>query len=384
MNKLHPNSFPNVLAFAIAVSTFTLLTITGCSSGSAPEPDKDTPSEEMEAKEIKAKSKTSLDLPELELFSNARRQYQSGLYSVARESFSAMKDNYPTGPYAEFSELKVADTHFENGDYARAGQAYEDFTKNRPASSALAYAFLRAGRSFELSSAGVGRDPTPFHKALEIYTTLIERFPNSVYTPAGKYYKRGVDELLATYEKQVIAFYDENSKSKASEMRDREFQKRFGSNSSDFESGGYNKKASLAVGPVSEEKILAARRALQSLPPVKVNNSVQNLAEEQPLADGKFQISSVSCDQTERLVVLLLNPKPSNPILNLAAIKKGDSVELRISDLTTVGEETKTYSCFAEGDMTISSNGLITIKVAVDGANALYIDNPARVILTLN
>jgi outer membrane protein assembly factor BamD len=179
MKKITPSQISSLLLLI-------LLAFSSCSSSSAPDPDS-----EQDAKEIKAKTKSSLDLPELELFSNAKRQYQSGLYSVSRESFGAIKDNYPTGPYAEYSELKVADTHFENSDYQSAGLAYEEFTKNRPASSALAYAFLRAARSFELASAGIGRDPTPLQKALELYNSLIENYPNSVYTPAAKYYRHG-------------------------------------------------------------------------------------------------------------------------------------------------------------------------------------------------
>lgn len=372
---------------ALSNTIFILLAIlliatSSCSSTSELDPDK-----EQDAKEIKAKTKSSLDLPELELFSNAKRQYQSGLYSIARDSFTAIKDNYPTGPFAEFSELKIADTHFENSDYQNAALAYEEFAKNRPASSALPYSLLRAGRSYELSSAGVGRDPTPLHKAVEAYSSLIDRFPNSVYTSAGKYYKRGVEELLAAYEKQVITFYEDKDKTRASRMRDYEFQKKYGSSYADFTPGNYDKKASLAVGPTSEDKLRTAKQKLEQLPPVSPtrlleNNSSKNADIKPP--DGKFIINSVSCDPHERLVVLSLNPKPQNAIAQLTANKHGDSIELHIGELTTVGEETQAYTCFSEGDMTISSSGLLTLRVEAASATALYVDNPARVILTLN
>ena len=364
-----------------ALLVILLMTLSSCSGSSAPDPDK-----ESDAKEIKAKTKSSLDLPEHELFSNAKRQYQSGLYSVARDSFTAIKDNYPTGPFAEFSELKIADTQYENRDYHAAALAYEEFTKNRPASNALPYAYLRTGRSYELSSAGVGRDPTPLNKAIESYTALIERFPNSVYTSAGRYYKHGVEELLAAYAQEVIAFYEDKSKSSAASAREKDFEKKYGSNSTEFEAAKYDKRASLAVGPVSEDKIRQAKQILKSLPALSAARSItQTSAETEKLRppEGKFIVNSVSCDPHEKLVVLTFDPKPQNAVTGLNAVKRGDSIELRITDLTTVGEETKAYTCFSEGDMTISSNGLLTLRVETEGATALYIDNPARVILNI-
>lgn len=377
MGKVLSNSIYYLLALIIFISA-------SCSSSKTLEPESD---KDQDAKEIKAKTKSSLDLPELELFSNAKRQYQSGLYSISRDSFSAIKDNYPTGPFAEFSELKIADSHFENRDYQSAALAYDEFTKNRPASSALPYALLRSGRSYELSSSGVGRDPTPLHKALESYASLIDRFPNSVYTSAGRYYKRGVEELLASYEQQVINFYEEKNKTRAKDVRDREFQKKYGSLSSEFEAGSYDKKASLAVGPTSEDKLINAKQILQKLPPVNMTQpSLQDSpkTERAALPDGKFLVAAVSCDPHEKLVVLSLEPKPQNAIAGLEANKHGDAIEIHIAELTTVGEETKSYTCFSEGDLTISSSGLLTLRGEAQSATALYVENPARVILTLN
>ena len=353
--------------------------LSACSGSSSPEPD------DNDAKEIKAKSKSSLDLPELELFSNAKRQYQSGLYSVARDSFTAIKENYPTGPFAEFAELKIADTLYQNSDYPAAALAYEEFTKNRPASTALAYALLRAGRSYELSSAGVGRDPTPLNKAIENYTALLEKFPDSVYSSAGRYYKRGVEQLLANYAREVISFYEGKSKEDAAKARESSFEKKYGESSSEFDQGNYDKKAALSVGPASERKILAAKKILADLPPL--SESRRNYSEAPKLADiaeGKLIVNSVSCDPKEQLIVLTLNTKPKNPVSALDAIRKGDSIELQVNGLTTIGEETKAYTCFSEGDMTISSSGLLTLRVKAEGAQALYVDNPARIILTLS
>lgn len=350
-----------------------------CSGTSSPEPD------DNEAKEIKAKSKSSLDLPELELFSNAKRQYQSGLYSVARDSFTAIKENYPTGPFAEFSELKIADTLYQNSDYPAAALAYEEFTKNRPASTAIAYSFLRAGRSYELSSAGVGRDPTPLNKAIENYSALLEKFPDSVYSSAARYYKRGVEQLLANYAREVISFYEGKSKEDAARARESSFEKKYGERSSEFEQGNYDRKAALSIGPTSERRILAAKKILAELPPLsEFRENFAETAKPADIPEGKLIVNSVSCDPKERMIVLTLNNKPQNPFVGLDAIKKGDSVELQVNGLTTIGEETKAYTCFSEGDMTISSSGLLTLRVKTEGAQALYVDNPARIVLTLS
>lgn len=361
---------------------FTLVAcclLVACSE-SAPNPEDDSG-----AKEIKTKTKSSLDLPELELFSNARRQYDSSLYSIAQESFEALRDNYPTGPYAEFAELKIAEAHFKTTDYKAAAIAYEEFTKNRPASSAVPYALLRAGRSYELSSAGVGRDPTPLQKAVELYNSLIERFPNSVYIAGAQYFKRGVEELLAAYEQKIITFYDEREKAQASSARDKEFSKRFGAKSDEYEAKEYDKLIALGVGPVSEDKVRIAKRTLQNLhAPTGATVARSGILEAPPVLEaGKFQVSAVSCDAKERLVVLTLDPKPIEGVSSLEPTRRGNALELRVENLTTQGEETKTYTCFSEGDMTISSSGVMTLNSTLPSATALYIENPPRIILRL-
>lgn len=67
----------------------------------------------------------------------------------------------------------------------------------------------------------------------------------------------------------------------------------------------------------------------------------------------------------------------------METVKRGDALELLVKGLTTIGEETKTFTCFSEGDLTLSSKGILSLRTSKNAGTALYVENPARIILTL-
>src|SRR5690606_5146246 len=98
----------------------------------------------------------------------------------------ALRDGYPLGPYTEFAEIKIADTHFFLRNYADAAPYYEQLLQNRSSSQSAAYLTLQAGRSYHLSNKGLGRDASALEKALTFYERVVEQFPRSLYAEAAR------------------------------------------------------------------------------------------------------------------------------------------------------------------------------------------------------
>ncbi|MCB0321290.1 MAG: outer membrane protein assembly factor BamD [Bdellovibrionales bacterium] len=196
-----------LLLAPLALSPFVL---TSCSSSS---------SEEVGPKEIPLSEEAKLEGSEQELFASAQRLYENGYYLVARDAFQSIVDGYPMGPYAEFSEIKLADTFFLATDYDEAAPLYEKFIKNYPSSGSSEYVLLKAGRSYQLVNTGLGRDREPLEKALALYNEFLDRFPDSLYRDQVYQYKREVQEELAQHEKMIADFYHRRGKEIASERR---------------------------------------------------------------------------------------------------------------------------------------------------------------------
>lgn len=169
--------------------------------------------------EIPTTSAPIPDSSERELFESATKLYESGHLLVAREKFQALKDGYPLGPYAQFSELKIADTYFFLHDYAEAAPLYEQAFQNYPSSPSAPYALLKAAHSHLLVNTGVGRDREPLEKALELLSKLEDRYSGSRYLPVSRKLRQEAALRIAEHEELVADYYRKIDNPKAYRAR---------------------------------------------------------------------------------------------------------------------------------------------------------------------
>lgn len=194
---------------AISLLGFCLL---GCSSSSPVPP-------EPKPKEIPTSVSKPSELTEEELIFRAKRYYEVGLYSEARENFEAIRSTFPLGPYGEFAEIKSADALFDTGAFGDAAKAYEELARDHPVSEALPYVLFRAGRSYQLSQRGIGRDMTALDRAQDKFSELLKRFPDSRHAWAAKEFLAAVMKDKADYAASIRDFYLHQGKNKAAEVR---------------------------------------------------------------------------------------------------------------------------------------------------------------------
>ena len=353
----------------ITAVILSLLALSACSSNEA-QLDKEIP----DGKDSKqAESSFTVDMPEAELFVKGKDFYRSGLYSVAEESFEALRSGYPLGPYAEFAAIKIADAHFEEAEYGEAAQAYEDFIKDRPASAALPYVLLRAGRSYQLGSRGVGRDSQPLEKATAHYQRLLSEFPNSVYAAAAVQYRVDTISMLKASEQRVADYYAKRGYTDASQARLQHIEKNV-------------EPQLIQAKAVEPPKVVLAERDLSSGAPTlvamgRLNLSATEAGSSFPPPNAQNWVQALEC-QDGFVMVQLAHSLTSREGLNEGqAIAAKDGVA-RIK-LSGIVAEQKTLSCFASDDVTISKDGEIAV-VTGSSVRAMTLENPARVVISLD
>ena len=103
-------------------------------------------------------------------------------YDKALEKFNLVKNKFPYSKYAVESELKIADTYFQKGDYIDAQKQYELFSEFHPGDIRRDYAIFNSGMSYyNLMPSAVDRDLSYGPKAISEFKSLMELFPNSTY-----------------------------------------------------------------------------------------------------------------------------------------------------------------------------------------------------------
>ena len=154
-----------------------------------------------------------------ELFKTANMLFEDGLFVGAQANYDRLRNNYPTGPYREFAELKAADALFFQRDFVVAAQRFEQFAKEHPSSPSADYALFMNARSLQLQNAGPGRNMNALEQAISSYERLIQKYPSSVYQqPAQKRLNQAL-KLKRTHEENVANFYSKRSADSAAESR---------------------------------------------------------------------------------------------------------------------------------------------------------------------
>jgi len=343
-----------------------LFIISACSSS---KPKEDLP------KELEQSSAKASTTPESVIFQEAKRQYEGGLYSVAKDRFESLRDSYPTGPYLEFALIKLADIEFDQGNYLAASQQYEDFIKTYPTSTSAAYVLLREARSLHLSNRGVGRDISPVQRSIEIYDKLLKDYPSTIYARAGREYRTEAVQRLADHEQFILDFYEKREQTEAASLREKQFKSEY---SKLRDVPALPKQQSVKKNTYnSDTKIIMAERISDSSE--KASTSFSTKFEK--TSDGSPSIITASCktDAGEKQIYIFLS-KPiadSDFFQKFARVKSVDGRAL--FPLPGVVSKPITEDCFGEDDLIISSTGVVTIR-NVRSAELLSLDNPPRLL----
>jgi outer membrane protein assembly factor BamD len=158
---------------------------------------------------------THEDLSASELAAEGMDAYDFGNYKTAIEHFEKLKDWYPYSKFATLAELKIADAHYRLEAYEEAIAAYESFENLHPRNEAIPYVIYQTGRCYFDRLDSVDRDQTYARKALEVFTRLINRFPDDDYTRKAEAHVKDCWKSLAGHDFYVGLYYFGENRPKA-------------------------------------------------------------------------------------------------------------------------------------------------------------------------
>jgi outer membrane protein assembly factor BamD len=114
-----------------------------------------------------------------EQYKMAVKMYEIQKFGKALRLFEKVTPTYRGKPQMERISFMVAQSNFNEKNYATAGYYFDRFTKNYQKSSKKEEASFLSAYSYKLASPGFSLDPTDTNKALESFQSFINMYPAS-------------------------------------------------------------------------------------------------------------------------------------------------------------------------------------------------------------
>jgi outer membrane protein assembly factor BamD len=186
------------------------------SSTSGKKTDKVVQSKDTKKEMEKEKKIAPVDagLPDKVLYDKALDATKRGHFDVSRLDLQTLLNTYPDSQYLMKAKLAIADSWFKEGGTAaltQAEQEYKDFQTFFPNAPEAAEAQMRVGDIYFREMDRPDRDYSKVVHAEEEYRLMLQQYPDSSLVPQAKQRLREVQEVMATREASIAAFYATHS-----------------------------------------------------------------------------------------------------------------------------------------------------------------------------
>ncbi len=171
---------------------------------------KDTKKQLRKEKKTDSIATADSKLPDKQLYDKAVAATKKGHFDVARLDLQTLLNTYPDSQYQMKAKLAIADSWYKEGGSAalmQAEQEYKDFITFFPNAPEAAEAQMRVGDIYFRQMDKPDRDYSKAVHAQEEYRLMLQQFPDSTLVPQAKQRLRETQEVLATREAEIGAFY---------------------------------------------------------------------------------------------------------------------------------------------------------------------------------
>jgi outer membrane protein assembly factor BamD len=171
---------------------------------------KDTKKELRKEKKLVPVVGTDAKLPDKQLYDKAVEATKHGHFDVARLDLQTLLNTYPDSQFQMRAKLAIADSWYKEGGTAALTQAeseYKDFITFFPNAPEAAEAQMRVGDIYFRQMDKPDRDYAKAVHAEEEYRLMLQQFPESTLVPQAKQRLREVQEVMASREADIAAFY---------------------------------------------------------------------------------------------------------------------------------------------------------------------------------
>jgi outer membrane protein assembly factor BamD len=171
---------------------------------------KDTKKELRKEKKLVPVEGADAKLPDKQLYDKAVDATKRGHFDVARLDLQTLLNTYPDSQFQMRAKLAIADSWYKEGGTAALTQAeseYKDFITFFPNAPEAAEAQMRVGDIYFRQMDKPDRDYAKATHAEEEYRLMLQQFPESTLVPQAKQRLREVQEVMATREADIAAYY---------------------------------------------------------------------------------------------------------------------------------------------------------------------------------
>jgi outer membrane protein assembly factor BamD len=151
------------------------------------------------------------------LYGEAKTELENGNYKRAINYYEKLESRFPYGAFAQQSQLEVAYAYFRERETASAIAACDRFIKLYPNHPNVDYAYYLKGLVTFNEDLGLlakfsnqdmtERDPKAMQESFASLQELVNRFPNSKYTPDAINRMQYLVNAMASYEVNVADYY---------------------------------------------------------------------------------------------------------------------------------------------------------------------------------
>lgn len=151
------------------------------------------------------------------LYDEAKSQLDSGNYAQAVKYYERLEARFPYGRLAQQAQLEAAYAYWKDNEAASALAACDRFIKLHPNSPNVDYAYYLKGLVNFSENRGIfggltredpsERDPKLARDSFDAFKELVQRFPESKYTPDALARMKFLVNALAQHEVQVARWY---------------------------------------------------------------------------------------------------------------------------------------------------------------------------------
>lgn len=151
------------------------------------------------------------------LYREAKEALDGGQYDLAIKRYETLESRFPYGRYSQQGQLEIAYAYYKQSEQASAVAATERFMKLHPNDPNVDYAYYLKGLVYFNEDLGLlgkisrqdrtERDPKAARESFDAFKELVQRFPESKYTPDALARMKYLVNALASHEVHVARYY---------------------------------------------------------------------------------------------------------------------------------------------------------------------------------
>jgi outer membrane protein assembly factor BamD len=155
----------------------------------------------------KYKMKVEPDTPATAYYDQGLARLNKEDGSGAAKKFTDLGKAYPDSDWSKKALLMTAYSQFKAGSYDDAETSAEKYAKLYPDSPDAPYALYLEASSYYSQIPDISRDQERANKALDLFTKIVEKYPNSEYVNDSKFKIQVARDQLAGKEMSIGRFY---------------------------------------------------------------------------------------------------------------------------------------------------------------------------------